>query len=156
MTTPARQLLFCVAILLLWPLTGCGGYQLQGRVIEGATPGILVVSSNDRRLDGNPIADASVRVTVDPDSMKPRELPPVRTDADGYFTLPIKDFGAGALEYNIMLLARASGFRASQEIFKLPGGGKRVLVILSPGRDTYRDNDILGETMRLKEQLESR
>lgn len=156
MTIPTRPLPLCVALLLLWPLTGCGGYQLRGRVIEGATPGVLVVSRDDRRLEGNPVADASVRVTVDPDRMKPRELPSVRTDADGYFTLPIEDFGAGALEYNIMLLARANGFRASQEIFKLPGGGKRVLVILAPGRDTYRDNDILGETLRLKEQLESR
>lgn len=156
MTTLARVYCWCIALLLFWPLAGCGGYQLRGRVIEGASPGVLVVSSDDRRLEGNPVADASVRVTVDPDRMKPRELPPVRTDAEGYFALPIEDFGAGALEYNIMLLARANGFRASQEIFKLPGGGKRVLVVLAPGRDTYRDNDILGETLRLKEQLESR
>ncbi|MCE9591678.1 MAG: hypothetical protein K8S99_14280 [Planctomycetes bacterium] len=141
---------------LLASLVGCGSYQLRGRVVEGPTPAVLVVSKDDSRLNDTAVVGAAVQVTVDPQQMKPRTLDPVTTGDDGRFAVPIGDFGAGALEYQVAILSRANGFQASNAIVKLPGSDKRVLIIMSPGRDTHRDNDILRETMRIKEELESR
>lgn len=158
--TPPRRVASRIALLAIVffvaMLTGCAGYQLRGKVIDGPTPAVLVVPDNDPRLKNNGLMGATVRVTVDPQQMRPKQLTPAITDESGAFAIPIEEFGAGALEYEVEVLARLSEFRATHSLLPMPGSNKRLLIIMSPGRDTHRDNDILGETMRIKQQLESR
>jgi hypothetical protein len=128
-------------------LSGCGGYVLRGKVVEGPEPGVRVVSANDREMERPGIGGARVEVVVDPMSLGRRVVEPVETDSSGEFAVPIEEFGAGSLEYEASVVARRGGFRHVAELIALPGGDRRVLIVLTPGTDGYRPpDDPLGES----------
>lgn len=130
--------------------SGCGAYSLRGVVVDGPIPGVSLVNDDDPRLGGNMIPGAVVEATLDPDGMKPARLGKVATDNAGQFTLPVTQSGAGFLEYKVMLLARASGYQACFDTVRLPSSRQRVLVTMTPGRDTYRPpEDVIGESIRV-------
>lgn len=137
-------------------LTGCmQGYELRGRVVEGAAPGVRVVGQGDSgltagRSDG--VAGARVSGVLDPDSLRPTTLSTVATDEQGWFSLPIDALGAGSLIYEVRLLVRRDGNRFVEQTIRVPGRHRRVLVTLMPGEDTYRARPgILEETLKLSE-----
>lgn len=139
-----------LALALTVVAAGCSPYQLRGAVVEGPRPGLFIVDARDPRLTQGAMEDVSVQVTVDPDRMSPTRLPPVRTDADGRFAMPIGETGAGFLEYDAAVVARSPGYQAVTGTIKLPGQKKRLLIVMAPGRDTYRpQEDVLQETLRL-------
>lgn len=149
--------LFTLMMLALLPcvtLTGCGGYALQGRVIEGPQPAVLVVSKNDSRLKQPGVAGASLMLTVDPESLNAKMLPMDMTDDAGGFAVPVDVTGAGLLEYDLQIVCRAAGYSPATGTIALPGGHKRVLIVLPPGNDRYKpQRDILEETMEIGKQL---
>ncbi len=153
----ARPVILHFAFCLLpFTLTACGTYQLKGRVIEGGTPAMVVVSANDKRLEGFGLPGAVVDAVVDPDRpLQQIRLQPQVTDAQGYFAIPVEATGAGLLEYNVQVTARLAGHTSVRRTFKLPGAGKRVLVIVAPGESDLPPDepDILDETRRMGEQL---
>lgn len=133
---------------------GCGSYHLAGTVIEGAQPAVLVVDKNDKRLDQPGINSASLMFTIDPDSLNAKRLPMDISDGGGKFSSPVGEPGAGFLEYELFILCRAVGYNSASRKMKLPGGNKRLLIVLSPGTDTYKPKrDILDETIDMGHKL---
>lgn len=156
---------------------GCSPYQLQGRVVEGGTPTVLIVDRDDPRLAGYGLPGAVVQATLDPDRpFQQIPLEPTTSDGEGYFAIPVTATGAGVLEYDVQIGATLAGHAGDFRTFRLPGAGKRVLIILAPApgnapgsgrarsgsmtspRDeldttTGANHDLMHETHRLGEQL---
>ena len=152
--TGLRLILIPAAAMVLAVSGGCG-YRLSGTVIEGPTPGLLVVNDDDPRLDEPGMGGAIITLTLDPQRLDARHLGSFVTDRYGRFDVPINETGAGFLEYDLDVLCRLAGYQAVQQRVRLPGSGKRLLIIMAPGRDTFRtDPDILDQTLRLGEQLQ--
>ncbi len=143
------------ALLLLLPTLAACSYQLQGVVIEGPAPEVLVVESNDRRLNEPGLRRARIEVTIDPRAMKPHYMEPVACDEGGRFAIPLSEMGAGSFqEYQVRVICRAEGYTASAREMPLPGFGKRLVIVMAQGRDTFRaEGDMLRETLKLGDQL---
>ncbi len=139
-------------------LSACSTYELRGRVIEGPTPAVVVLSADDPRFTRNAdgLPGAIVEAVIDPDRpLQQITLDPQLTEDDGSFTIPVSATGAGVLEYTVQLTVRLAEHTSVRRSFKLPGRGKRVLVIIAPGPDGLPPDepDILLETLHLGEQL---
>lgn len=148
------RLFACAIAMLLLGGCGGGGYRLQGVVIEGSSPGIFIVDSNDVRLTEPGIPGAVVQGTIDPDTLRRKPQGSVQTDTRGRFALPVGEIGAGMLEYKIGVFARAPGHAPAEDIFDLPKSSKRILVVLPRGKDPGRaPEDFMGETIRQGKQL---
>lgn len=132
---------FTLLIAAMTLLVGCGSYALQGRVIHGSSPEVLIVDRDDPRLEGSGVPGASVRLTIDPDSLGRNILSPTTTRPDGTFSIPVDEFGAGILEYDAGLLVRKEGHEPAYRDFRLPGGNQRVLVVLPRGVDDFHEPD---------------
>lgn len=123
----------------------CESYILRGRVIEGRAAEVVVVESGDSRLETPGIEGAQLTVQVDPRRASRKTIAKRLSTEKGDFAIPIEEFGAGLLEYEMGLTARKPGFQRAEGYFKLPGQGKRVLIVLTPGRDIGEDDDELLE-----------
>lgn len=156
---PFPQFAFCILHSAWLILSGCATYELRGRVIEGPTHAMVVLNADDPRFtrDAYGLPGAVVDAVIDPDRpLQQILLEPQLTEADGSFAIPVSATGAGVLEYNVQLTARLAGHTSIRRSFKLPGRGKRVLIILAPGPDGLPPDepDILDETLRIGEQLD--
>ena len=140
-------------VLLALMLTGCAGYGLRGRVVEGPVSAVHIVPADDPRLAEPPITGASVHLTVDADRLSAKPAGAGHSDADGDFHVPVDAFGAGFLEHDVEVLVRAQGHAPAQRVIRLPGRDRRVLVTLAPGEDAVspRPGQLLDETLRMSE-----
>lgn len=128
-------------------LPGCGEYVLRGKVIDGPSSRIEFVEPSDPRFGSAGLSDATVELTVDPQSLGRKVLASEPVGPEGVFLIPVKEFGAGLLEYEFELVIQRPGYSSVVEQFRLPGRGKRVLVTLARGTDRYRPReDPLGDT----------
>ncbi|MAE67513.1 MAG: hypothetical protein CMJ18_24910 [Phycisphaeraceae bacterium] len=154
MMNPGRPLLaaFCLALA---GLPSCAAYRLQGTVLPDQTADITTVDENDTRLYSGGLAGAAIELTVDPASMHPRPLSPAVTDANGQFSVPIDELGAGLLEYELAILCRHKGFRPLYQVVQVPGRRQRLLIRMTPGPDHGGgpSPDVLKETLEWKKQL---
>lgn len=125
-------------LTLLILLTGCAPYTLRGRVVEGELSYIAVVGRDDPRLQGTPIPNVQLDLTIDPTRLNRTQLPMSVSGVFGEVSIPVRKTGAGLLEYEASLAARRPGYQSAEGVFPLPGKRKRVLVVLTPGRDPYR------------------
>lgn len=149
-----RQVCAIVLLMTCVLATGCSPYRLSGTVIEGAQSAVLVVDKNDKRLELPGINSASLMFTIDPDSLNAKTLPIDISDGGGKFATPVGEPGAGFLEYEVMVLCRAAGYSSASRKLALPGGNKRLLIVLSPGADGYKPKrDIVNETIDMGHQL---
>ena len=129
----------CVLVCACLFLSGCGGYQLRGIVLDGMRPGIYIVEQDDPRLKEPGIANASIELTLDPNKLRPRALGGTITRADGTFSVPINAAGAGFLEYDIGLYVRSKGFSPLDSgAMALPPDSRRLLIVMVPGVDKAR------------------
>ena len=119
-------------------LPACGSYKLQGRVVRGPSPQVAVVDADDPRLEEPGVPVASIQLALDPRSLNRKSLPGGHSDADGRFAIPIEEFGAGLLEYDIQVVARKRDLNTAIGIIRLPGSSGRLLIVLGPGPDRYR------------------
>jgi len=124
----------CVALLIV--AAGCQGYRLTGRVVAGESSSIAVVDSDDPRLAGPPVAGASVRLMLDPGSLGGEPLGTHVTSEDGRFKVPVAAFGAGSLEYELLIEVRAPNRASARTIMTLPPSGRVLLVTLAEGKDS--------------------
>jgi hypothetical protein len=141
-------------VVLALSLTGCGGYALRGKVVQGPTSGFELVHEIDQRLKGPGIQNAEVMVRRDPQSLHPHLAGRDRTGANGDFAVPIGEFGAGWMEEQWLVQAAMSGYQNAELEMKLPAKGSkwRLLITLAPGSSTPLDqpDDVMGDYERFK------
>lgn len=126
-----------LAGLLLIPLlcASCGPHTVRGRVVRGEASFITVVDKDDHRLKEQGIGGVLLKAELDPGRLEHKTVAQEMTDESGDFGLPIDEFGAGLLEFDLAVLARKRGFSPAEGVFKLPSGSRRLLIFLAPGRD---------------------
>ncbi|MEM7624401.1 MAG: hypothetical protein AAF333_02110 [Planctomycetota bacterium] len=131
-------------------LTACSPYKLRGVVIEGNNPGIEIVSQSDPRLQQPGLPSVDVEVRLDPTRFSPEVIGKGQSGRDGSFAVPITEPGAGFLILDVEVMARRERFRSEVKRFDLPGGGKRLVITLQPGKDAVplENPNILEDTMR--------
>lgn len=125
------------ALLALLALTlgGCGSYSLKGRVIAGDVSYIAVVDADDPAMESaGGVAGAMVTLSNDPDRLSREVVGTGVSGQDGEFSVPFDKIGGGFLEYDVGVRVRRPGYRDAEHYFLLPGSGKRLLVVLAPGR----------------------
>ncbi len=143
-----------ITIVLAATLGGCESYALRGRIVEGPVSAVTTTGANDQRLtESHGISNAVVEVILDPDRLSAKSLGLCVSETDGSFSLPVDEMGAGFLEYDIRIIARHAGYQQAIHDMMLPGEHKRLLIILTPGRDTYKPGkgNIIDETLDLAE-----
>ncbi|MEO1128392.1 MAG: hypothetical protein AAFX05_01645 [Planctomycetota bacterium] len=133
MTTFLKRLL--PMLCLAGVLTGCESYAVKGRVVQGSSSYIVLVDANDPRLDGPGVPGVALHLMLEPGKLNRESLGRTVSDNDGNLRMPVGTFGAGWLEHNAGLYARAKGFTPAEGYFILPGGSQRVLVVMAPGQD---------------------
>ena len=140
-------------------LGGCTAGQVQGRVVEGPYPAVLIVDRNDARLNADAprgeasVSRAAVEFTLDPGTLRARRVGYDQSNADGWFSIDVDAFGAGLLEYDVQVLAQRAGYGPTLQRVRIPSSRKRMLIVMSPGSelDTPRREHFLEETMRMGE-----
>ena len=131
-------------------LVGCTGYTLQGRVLSGPVTAVRVVDADDPRLEDPGLAGAVIDLTLDPGSLARISVPPSIAGSDGSFAIPIDQFGAGLLEYDVSIVVRCEGHESAAQVLRLPLAQKRMLVWLAAGPDTRSQRPgLLEETLEL-------
>lgn len=129
-------------------LGGCSPYALEGRVVIGAKSLIQVVEADDPRLAGPAIDGASIEFVLDPDSGGSEVLGTTQTQPNGSFRFPVDAPGAGFLEYDLLVIARAADRTPAMTTLPMPDRTKRLLITLAPGRDGVpRVTDPLRDSM---------
>lgn len=131
-STCARVVVLSALALVLG---ACAPYTLKGRVVRGEASYIAVVDDGDPRLDAEGIPGVQLKLTLDPGKLKRKTAAQEVSGASGELSLPVEEAGAGLLEFDAGLIARKRGYAPAEGFFRLPGGGKRILVVLTPGRD---------------------
>jgi len=129
-------------------LTGCSSYALRGKAVVGPKSAAMVVQPDDPRLAGPPVEDAVLEFVLDPASGNRKRLGTTTVRPDGSFSFPVDAAGAGFLEYEVMIIARAPKRSPATATFALPARDRRVLVTLTAGHDYAPVNtDPVGESM---------
>ncbi len=149
-----RGICLLVLCLLCTLLTGCGQYQMQGVVVEGAQSRIMVVSQDDPRLlEGYGLPLALIECTLDADRLNRKELPSGLSDVDGTFAITVDEAGAGYLDYYVRMIVRKSGYDTAIQDLRIPGPKQFVLVTLARGEDRYQKEptDVMDETLEMGE-----
>ena len=129
-TSRAIRSLFVLALLVAVTsqLVACGGYQLRGTVVRGDYSAIEFVQADDPRLDGPGIGGVSLHLQSDPNKLNRETIARTTSAPDGAFAIPVDLPGAGFLIYDVGLYARKESYSPAQNLFRLPGKGKRVLI----------------------------
>ncbi|MBX3351485.1 MAG: hypothetical protein KF684_01010 [Phycisphaeraceae bacterium] len=124
-------------VLALSTLAACSSYTLSGRVVPGDVGYATFLDANDPQFSGaSGIGGVTVRVWTDPQKLNRKMVASGVSNPDGTFSLEIDEFGAGFLDYDISVEATRPGYAPVEDYFKLPGKGRRVLIMMTPGRDT--------------------
>lgn len=131
-------------LLALALLAGCSSYTLSGRVVQGDVGYATFLDAGDPQFEGGTgIGGVTVRVWTDPEKLNRKVVGTGVSNPDGSFSLEIDEFGAGFLDYDISVEAMRPGFAPVEGYFKLPGKGRRVLIMMTPGRDSRPSRDSL-------------
>ncbi|MFG0257613.1 MAG: carboxypeptidase-like regulatory domain-containing protein [Phycisphaerales bacterium JB043] len=137
-----RAVAILISVLVAMVCAGCvPAYTLRGRVIPGDISYSLVVGDADERIvDGPGIGGVKVRLVSDPDKLRRELMGEAITNPDGTFEIPFKKVGTGMMLYSVGLTARADGYAPTiSSKFNLPSESRRVLILMTPGVDTYQD-----------------
>lgn len=118
--------------------SGCGGYVLRGRVVEGPGESMMFLKLNqaDWNTAAGGIAGAQIALIRDPDRPSHRLIGQGAAASDGSFAIPIDSFGAGWLEERWLIQAWRQGYRTLESIEALPADprGHRLLIVMAPGQ----------------------
>ncbi|MFM9958389.1 MAG: hypothetical protein ACKVZJ_09935 [Phycisphaerales bacterium] len=117
-------------------LTACS-YAVEGRVVKGDVSMVELVSSNDPRLDDPSLSLSGVAVHVqsDPTKIRRKTLGRTVSSRDGGFRVPVDEFAAGVMEFDLGVFARKKGYEPAEGFFAKPSSSKRVLITMTPGQD---------------------
>ncbi|MBI1370635.1 MAG: hypothetical protein GC162_18510 [Planctomycetes bacterium] len=115
---------------------GCSsGYTLRGKVVTGPEALVSIVPADDPRLAGPGVESATIELTLDPRSLGRRVLSTNAAYGDGQFQIPVQEFGAGVLDYELGVLVRANGYAPTAGIFRLGSQDLRLLIVMTKGQD---------------------
>jgi hypothetical protein len=129
-----RACVLVVAGVVGAAVTGCGAYQVQGRVVRGPESAVEFVSADDPRLEGPGVSSANVDVIRDPKSLGRETVAALRSDDGGDFVLRINEAGAGWMDEEWRIRCYAAGFGNADRLVRLDSGGDvRLLITLAPG-----------------------
>jgi hypothetical protein len=118
---------------------GCAGsHRVQGRVIEGPRSMVLVVDQNDPRLNQPGIPGVAIDLMIDPQSLNRKPGGSEVSMADGSFAVPVQEFGAGVLEYQLGVVAVRNGFAPTETTAAMPAFHQRLLILMVKGQNNYR------------------
>jgi len=132
---------------------GCGSYKLRGKVVEGPLSAVVVTNAKDPRFTEIPMPGVRVNAMLDPDSLNRKDMGTVVTDREGWFELEIDEFGAGALEYDVRVIARMRDYEPAVHSMRLPSRNKVLLIMMAPGEDRLPQSEgLLEETLRETER----
>lgn len=142
------SLLLSMTLLLIVGLTsvGCGGggYRLYGKVIRGEISAAVLVTSDDARLFERGLSNARIRIDRDADTLGRHTVASGVSDADGYFAIPVSEFGAGWMVETWGISASRLGYQNLDSLMALPKSGshEQVLIIMAEGaaQPTERDD----------------
>lgn len=135
MTTVQRTFsVLCLAGLSML-LAACSPYTLRGKVIQGDASYVTIVNPDDPRLAQSGLSGTHLRLVLDPLRLNRKDIATGYSGANGEIEMPVEEFGAGTLQFDVGFYARRNGFNSAEGYFRLPGSGKRILVVLAPGRD---------------------
>ncbi len=146
-----RVLSRLVLVGLLGGLSGCGGYVLKGRVVEGAGGDMTFVAPDDPRLAEPGLPDARITVERDPGRLSAHVAASGLSDLDGRFAVALDAFGAGWMDERWRIEAIKSGFARTSSVKRLDSATRdmRLLIILAPGFSEARE-DLLQQLQRLQ------
>lgn len=135
-----RLLILTAATLLGGMLTACSGgvYRVQGRVIEGPRSMVLVVPDDDPRLQQPGVAGAAIDLMIDPQSLGRKPGGSEVSMPDGSFAVPVSQFGAGLLEFQLGVTAFRNGYSPTEQTVVMPNFNKRLLIMMIKGHNSYR------------------
>ena len=139
-----NRVALCASTLALGVAAACSPYTLSGRVVQGDVGYATFLDANDSQFSaGNGVGGVTVRVWTDPERLNRKVVGTGVSNPDGTFSIEIDEFGAGFLDYDISIEASRPGFAPVENYFKLPGKGRKVLIMMTPGRDTRPSRDSL-------------
>lgn len=145
-----RRFVGALAMLCVVGLSGCGGYSIQGRVVEGDFSIMSFVPADDPRLAEPGLANVRVEVYRDPEKPNIQLAGSQVSDGTGHFDLPLSGFGAGWLVEQWRIEARRGGFQDADTMVALPDSGRnlRLLIIMAPGASNASPREDLMEEYR--------
>ncbi len=150
----ARGAWLVIAAAALLTAGGCQGYRLEGKVVRGLTSSVVIVDKDDPRLEEPGLSGVLVEVTLEPESMRPKNAGADVTAGDGTFGLPIRETGAGLLEYEASVTASRKEFKTLFWQFQLPSSSRRMLIIMEEGSGGYRPpKDLLQESIQIGKEI---
>ena len=141
MTSHTRLAAFVLITTMLFSLTGCGGYVLRGKVVEGMTTGAYLTTSDSNRLDDVGVGDVRIVVWRDPDRLNRTRVAEGRSGPDGTFAIPIREFGVGWMEEQWMIEVHRVGYQTGRSTLTLPTSPSRnpLIITVAPGTTTPLD-----------------
>lgn len=115
---------------------GCesSGYSLKGKVIRGGFTDIEVVDDDDEHFQDEGVGEARILIHRDPNTLKRQLIATGRSKSDGTFSIPISAFGAGWMDEVWLIQVECAGYRSGDNIIRLPGMGKRLLITMAKGQ----------------------
>ncbi|MCK4872951.1 MAG: hypothetical protein KAS72_09520 [Phycisphaerales bacterium] len=142
----ARRLGAVLLLLGALALPGCAGPVLRAKVIEADVSFVLIVPRDDPRLEDPGIANVTVAITSDPNSLGRQTIGTAVTDGFGEMSMNIELPLAGLARYEIGVVARKQGYTQTTGDFLLPADNQVVLIFMRSGRDTHRSEEDLRDT----------
>ncbi len=146
-----RVLSRLVLVALIGGFSGCGGYVLKGRVVEGVGGDMTFVAPDDLRLAEPGLPDARITVERDPGRLSAHVAASGLSDLDGRFAVALDAFGAGWMDERWRIEATKPGFAKTSSLQRLASATRdmRLLIILAPGYSEPRE-DLLQQLQRFR------
>ncbi len=140
-----------VLVGLLGGFSGCGGYVLKGRVVEGVGGDMTFVAPDDLHLAEPGLADARITLERDPGRLSAHVAASGLSDLDGRFAVALDAFGAGWMDERWRIEATKLGFARTSRLQRLDSAtrDRRLLIILAPGYSEPRE-DLLQQLQRFR------
>lgn len=133
MKTITPRVLRSAGLLAMLAALGCGGYEVRGRVVSGAFGGgVSLVNEGDQRLLAEGVGNARITIIRDPGRLNARQVASGVSEADGDFTIPMSEFGAGWLDEQWRVQAIRSRLGLAEGLVRMPrpGSGEVLLIEL--------------------------
>ena len=160
MTRPLLFLIWCLPVLNLMLLGGCGSERdmLHGRVLSAYQSGARFVDAaqlEDGMIRGEAIPGARVELVRDPRSLRREVVADATTDHNGDFSMKVDAFGAGWMSEEWLVRCVHPGYPMVELFESLPTlDGSQVLLIDMSGSSASRDEQVISEQERMRRELD--
>ncbi len=141
-----------LCLVLMQLAGGCGGYVLQGRVVQADFSMMTFVPATDARLSQPGVPNVQVKLFRDADKPNVRVVATQVSDGAGQLAMPVGEFGAGWLVEQWRIEASRSGYQSADTMTALPAQSKdmRLLIMLAPGYSPGPGEDVMEQYERFK------